>query len=360
MEGIGSPLTVESGASPPVRWWVLLLPLLMVLIGILLATAAAVSGQDVRRARDQTQLEKDRFYWENELAQAELAHASRPKIAEIGATLDKVKANKLISYAQYGRQFTQWDGYRYEEIVDLGYLYHMADDPENVKDDSFILRPGWPEKRAKNVVWYPLYPLLGWVVKTLTGLPTHWALTTVSWISAGGGSILVFLFARRHYRERRTLMRLGTSGEVEQRIGDLSREEMAAMWALAALLFGPCSIFLYANFTESLFVMLLAAFLCCLQRRWWWRAALVAAVASNCRSQGVLFGPILALAFLIRGREVQWARKLAIAAALGFVSAIGLMCYGAFCRRNLAMGWRSCMRRNTGTWELTARRFCMR
>ena len=71
---------------------------------------------------------------------------------------------------------------------------------------------------------------------------------------------------------------------------------------MALLLFGPCSIFLYANFTESLFVLLLAGFLYCMQERWWWRAALVAGIASACRSQGVLFGPILAATYLLIGR----------------------------------------------------------
>jgi hypothetical protein len=106
--------------------------------------------------------------------------------------------------------------------------------------------------------------------------------------------------------------------------------DAAALFAVVLLLFGPCSIFLYANFTESLFLLLLAAFLLCLQSRWWWRAALIAGIAASCRSQGVLFGPILALTYLLRSPVRGLPRKLAVAAALGALASTGLVAYMVF------------------------------
>jgi hypothetical protein len=54
---------------------------------------------------------------------------------------------------------------------------------------------------------------------------------------------------------------------------------------------------------------------------------LIAAIAGACRSQGVLFGPILALVFLLRSDVRNPAAKLGIAAVLGVVSAIGIGAY---------------------------------
>jgi hypothetical protein len=322
-------------AVPPRRRRVLLLPVILAILGMLIATAAATTGQDDRRQRDLLKLNFDRYYWENELAQAQLAGKPSEAIAKIRETLEKVKGNGLISYAKYGRQFTQWDGYRYEEIVDQGYVYHLPDDPIDVKNDSGIWKPGWPERRSKNVVWYPLYPVLGWVVSRGLGIPTHMGLTVVSWACCLGAAVVFFLFAQRHYFNRMPLLDLGSEAALAleshpARRWDLRPQDTAAMFAVATLLFGPCAIFLYANFTESLFTLLLAGFLYCIQARWWWRAALVAAVASSCRSQGVLFGPILAVTYLLRADNPDGGKKLMTAALLGIISGIGLACYMAF------------------------------
>src|SRR5262249_43442394 len=109
-----------------------------------------------------------------------------------------------------------------------------------------------------------------------------------------------------------------------------SKTDTAAIWSVVLLLFGPCAVFFYANFTESLFLLLLVAFLYCLQSRWWWRAAIIAGVASASRSQRVLFGPIPPLVYLLRAPEPQILRKIPIAFLLGLISAIGIACYMIF------------------------------
>lgn len=321
-------------ADPPRQWRVLLLPAFLAILGMLIACAAVTTGQDDRRARDSLQLVFDLTYWENQLHKAQLDSAPPEEIAALQKNVDRFKIAQLsppwkYGPAKYGRQFTSWDGYRYEEIVEQGYLYHLPNDPPQVKENSGMKREGWPERRLKNVVWYPLYPVLGWIVSRTFNISAVHALTAVSWVCALLGAVVMFRFAQRHYYNRMPSLDLATEEAMAleahpARRWDLSPQDTAALIAVAALLFGPCSVFLYANFTESLFLLLLAMFLSCIQLRWWWRAALVAAVASSCRSQGVLFGPVLAVCYLLRTDDRM---KLGKAAIIGLISAIGLLCY---------------------------------
>lgn len=330
-------LTHAPEADPPRQWRVLLLPAILAILGMLIAWAAVTTGQDDRRARDTLQLVYNLTYWENQHRKALLEEAPPEEIAQLEKNVQRFKAAQLsppwkFGPAAYGRQFTSWDGYRYEEIVEQGYLYHLPTDPPSIKENSGIQREGWPERRLKNVVWYPLYPFLGWIVsKTLSISAVH-ALTVVSWLCAVGAAVVFFRFAQRHYYNRMPSLDLATEEAMAleahpARRWDLSPQDTGALIAVAVLMFGPCSVFLYANFTESLFVLLLAMFLSCIQLRWWWRAALVAAVASSCRSQGVLFGPILALCYLLRTDHPNPITKLGMAAILGAISGVGIFCY---------------------------------
>jgi len=276
-------LSYASFSTPSARW-LLLMPACMAILGMLIAWAAATSGQDDHRARDTQKLNYDRYYWRCELDQAILAGKPQEDIARIQKILDAKNAATLISYARYGRQFTSWDGYRYEEVAEQGYIYHQPNWTQEQKEDSLVDVHG-PEKRAKNVVWYPLYPVLAVGVRNALGISTTLALTVVSWTCCFFGAVVMFCYARRYYAARADRLTLPSQ---EDGAGTNSANS-AALWAVALLLFGPCSIFLYANFTESLFVLLLAGFLYCLQERWWWRAALIAGIAAACRSQGVLF-----------------------------------------------------------------------
>src|SRR6185295_12276994 len=104
------------------------------------------TGQDARRHRDQLQIHYDRAYWERELAQAKLAGKSPDEIESLEKTVADQRRAQVISYARYGRQFTPWDGYRYEEIVDQGYVYHMPFYPATIRDDS-LMYGGTDEKR---------------------------------------------------------------------------------------------------------------------------------------------------------------------------------------------------------------------
>jgi hypothetical protein len=317
----------SSSPTPPQRWRLILLPACMAILGMLVAWAAATTGQDARRHRDELQLTFDRYYWMWELDQAKLAGKPAAEITKIQKIVDQKMAAGVISYARYGRQFTSWDGYRYEEIIDEGYVYHQPFQAEaDRKNPQPMIDVGGPERRSKNVVWYPLYPLLASGLMTYVPISSTLALTVVSWTCCLLGSIVTFLYARRYYFFRAERMRLPGDSVWP----NLTAHDSAAIWAVAVLLFGPCSIFLYANFTESLFVLLLALFLYCLQERWWWRAAIVAGFASATRSQGVLFGPILGLTFLLRGTPRPFLKRVALTPILGLVSGLGLACYMLF------------------------------
>ena len=191
-----TPLT----SSPPRRWRLILLPACMAILGMLIAWAAVTTGQDARRQRDELQLTFDRYYWMWELDQAKLAGKPAAEIASIQKIVDQKMAARVISYTRYGRQFTSWDGYRYEEIVDQGYAYHQPFQAEaDRKNPQPMLDVGGPELRSKNVVWYPLYPLLASGLMTYYPLSSTLALTVVSWMCCLLGSSVMFLYARRYY-----------------------------------------------------------------------------------------------------------------------------------------------------------------
>jgi hypothetical protein len=319
------PQSSPAAGTAPRAWRLLLLAACMAILGMLTAWAAATTGQDTRRRYDELKLTYDRYYWQWEVDEAKLAGKPAAEIAEKQKILDRYLAAGIPSYAKWGRQFTSWDGYRYEEIAEQGYLYHQPGASNEEKENS-VMETGGPERRAKNVVWYPLYPMLAKVVMWGTGLKAVLALTVVSWTCCLLGAMVTFAYVRRHYNAYGERLRLGQGAGT---FGGTAADS-AAVWAVAALLFGPCSVFLYANFTESLFVLLLALFLYCLQAKWWWRATLVAAVASACRSQGVLFGPILGLVFLLRGAPLPMRIRLIRLPVMGVFSEVGLACYVVF------------------------------
>ena len=303
--------------TPPLTWRVVAVPLIMALVGIFVGTLCANVGQAEKRRQAYARLERL-----HEAATQELASATNE--AEIDAARNKMgmtlpDPRRIWYQVRPGKAFTRWDGFRYEEIVDEGYLYHMPWDSAEIKENSNIRRPLWPESRSKNVVWYPLYPVLGYIAKVSTGLETTDALTLVSWTCVLAGAVVFFLVARRHYYNH-------IAATVTDESTGWAGYDNASMWALAFLLFGPAAVFLYSNYTESPFILLLGLFLLFLQKRNWWAAAVVAGIASACRSQGVLFGPILALVYLLRAPESALLKRLSVAFVLGCISAIGIGC----------------------------------
>ena len=166
----------------------------------------------------------------------------------------------VIPYARYGRQFTQWDAYRYEEIVDQGYIYHQPPntekEAEQQKAENRMKDPAAPpdaELRWKNVVWYPLYPLLAWIVSHGLHIPSTLALTVVSWTCCFFASIIFFLYARRHFynRQLRVAPPAGAT-EVMPSAITLPSPEQPALHDVAATLAvtAVCSVLARYSFTR--------------------------------------------------------------------------------------------------------------
>ena len=153
------------------------------------------------RRHELQQINYDRYYWRCELDEAKLAGKPRRNWRKIEKILDTKNAAVLISYARYGRQFTSWDGYRYEEIAEQGYIFHQPSATPDEKEDSLVDVHG-PEKHSKNVVWYPLYPVLAVGVRDILGIPTTFAMTIISWTCCLLGTIVMFCYARRYYAAR--------------------------------------------------------------------------------------------------------------------------------------------------------------
>src|SRR5665213_3532772 len=92
--------------SPPSRRRVLVLPALLAVLGILIASAAAISGQDLRREVETMHIERDISLAQKDLLQAELRHDSPDTIDKLSQIVAAQQARHLSSYSQYGRQFT--------------------------------------------------------------------------------------------------------------------------------------------------------------------------------------------------------------------------------------------------------------
>ena len=202
-----------------------------------------------------------------------------------------------------------------------GYLFHHPDDSPEIKQASVIIPPGRTEPRLKNVVWYPLYPILGWAVSHALRNPQPPArVTVVAQACAILGAMMLFLFARRHYYRH-----IATMGKGNPRS---ALRKAAALWCGdRGSCLGHAPFFSTLILRKASFVLLLVSFLYCLQGRWWWRAATDCRGSLFLSGRGVLFGPILALIFLLRNdvrNPLAWGKKHS---CLKFVSSIGLACY---------------------------------
>jgi Gpi18-like mannosyltransferase len=341
--------------QPPRRWWAYLLPALIAVTGILLANITARAGARAANAFEHARiaenvatqraiLETDRrqalelrddLFQRRQFNPADsqtnlLQQISKldDQIAIAQANVATAAAEKVRSEVLPGNQFTNWDARRYEEIATKGYFYDM----DAVRRGDIVLTNPDGTKQLINVVWYPLYPLLGRAAWTLTGhrLTMHSSLTLVSDVCIILGAMVVFAFARRHFYNR---IALDLSDDHPARRYDLQPADTAALWTLTLVLFNPCAIFFYSNYSESLFLLLLGLFLLAIQGRRWWVAAAVAALASATRSQGVLFGPFLAITFFLRS-DLPTPLRAGKAAVLAVVSALGLAVYMIYLHQN--------------------------
>lgn len=283
----------------------------MALVAIALACWCVQYGGQLRRSAVLQAWQIDQLQAQNDLNNAKTVNDDT-QLRQATERMKEIEGRRLGGYLEPGREFTNWDGWRYEEIARFGYVWDGS-------DNSLTPDPATGEMRLKNVVWYPLYPVLGWVTAKYTGWPVHEALSVISRICIVLAAGVMFCLGW-HWTMRAPALATQEMTLAKQAV-------TYGMWATAFMLFGSTAVFFYGNFTESLFVLLLTGFLLSLLKRHWWLAAVLAAIAAATRSQGVFFGPILALSYLLRETEVRLTRRIVVAGILGVISSLGLIAY---------------------------------
>ncbi len=140
------------------------------------------------------------------------------------------------------------------------------------------------------VVFAPLYPLLMRAVSLVTAGNVVAAGLVISSIAALASFILLYHLARELADER------------------------AARRALLFLAAFPTAFYLFAAYTEAVFLaFILGAFLC-MRRRQWWATGILGALAAMTRTQGVLVLLPFAVAFWFQWRhnEIRLRQSLAL------------------------------------------------
>lgn len=145
----------------------------------------------------------------------------------------------------------RWDSQWYDLIVTQGYSY--SGNPDD----------------CQSVVFYPLYPLVSYILKTGTGLNSGDALLVVANIAALVAVLLLFKLVREEFGDR------------------------IALLTVAFLSFFPGSVFLSAGYTESLTLLFIVAFFLMLRDERLFLAAAFAGLAVATRSTGIVLLPVL-------------------------------------------------------------------
>ncbi len=273
-----------------------------------------------------------------------------PKLEKLVTQFHAAQTQPIISYARYGRQFTPWDGYRYEEIVDQGYAFHQPFATTMEKDNP-LLDVGGSEKRSKNVVWYPLYPFLASGIAYYFSLTSTNALTVVSWSCAlaAGRSSQVSLSRQYFFQSHDHALAARIAHHRPVRSG-------------RAVDCGPA----FSGLVRCFFMRTLprASLFCCWHRfsiacrrdgggvRRWLRHSPPLRDRRGC-SLGLFWRRCIC-------SKERWRVAGGIAAeqsagrrrfVMGVISGLWACCVTCFfCAGNMMIRWRSCTPRNTGMW----------
>jgi hypothetical protein len=154
--------------------------------------------------------------------------------------------------------------------------------------------------------FFPLYPLLTRVVGVVTG--GHWLLAAYLVSNIAVVVALVLLY-------RLTALELS--------------DAHARRVVVYACVF-PTGFFLFAPYTESLFLALSVGCLYAARRRVWWLAAVLGVLAAATRSPGFLLAPALLVEAVIQRRDDPSVRRLLGRLAAAAAVPLGLLGYLAY------------------------------
>ena len=192
-------------------------------------------------------------------------------------------------YFGYTSWLSNWDGQWYQYIAHHGYDY--AGDIGGYGPQNF----------------FPLYPLLGYVVEAITPLNGQVPLVAISWLASWA-----FVFVWMRYAAVRIA----------------APSQHAELWGLALILLWPVSYFLRVAYAESLYLLLLTLFFygCAKQ----WRVVylvIVAGLLTATRPTGVLVCAALGVHLLRRYRNEPPSKRIVASLALAAIAAWGLYAY---------------------------------
>lgn len=178
----------------------------------------------------------------------------------------------------------RWDSYWYAAIVRDGYRY---------SDNASV---------QSSTVFYPLYPLTSYAVKSLLGIDEYWALLLVANVAALVAVLLMTKF-------------------VKDELGD-----EISLLSLAFFCFFPSSLFLSAGYAESLCLVFIVFSLILLTREKFVLAAAIAGLALGTRPTGIVMIPVI-LWEMWRQRSLPWPRLLPRIVLCAVLAASGLLIY---------------------------------
>lgn len=207
--------------------------------------------------------------------------------AKFGALLVRVPdPSKWDGSAWYNR-LLRWDSGWYYSILRDGYVYN---------DDV---------SKSSSVVFYPLYPLASYAVKSL-GFDEFQALV----LAANLASLVAVLL-------------------MTKLVKDLLDDETATLFSVALFCFFPWSLYLSAGYSESLCLVFILLSFILLTRERFVPAAVMAGISLAARPTGIVMMPVV-LWQMWRRNTLPWPRLLPRMALCGVLAVSGLLVFMAY------------------------------
>lgn len=187
----------------------------------------------------------------------------------------------------------RFDGEHYRSIIEGGYQYEKHAGP--VEDHRVL---------EQNIAFFPLFPL---VCGFFTGaLGTRAAMVLVAHLCALAGAIVLYLWIRRRV------------------------DEPVAVFAVAATLCLPSSVYYSYAYAESITLLLMVVALWLIDIRAFVPAAVVCGVATATRPTALGIAGVLALAYWFNSSEPRRGRRLLKLVPLVLIGVAGIAAYAGY------------------------------
>jgi len=187
-----------------------------------------------------------------------------------------------------------WDGGWYKSIADAGYYSGVID-------------------HQVNVAFFPLLPVVTWLVSKAALLPTVWAGMAVATMSFAAALVVLWHFVNKLFTRP------------------------VAKLTLLLLAFNPFSLYFGMFYTESLFLLLAVSAFWFVYTKQWCAAAFFAGLATGTRSVGVAVALAVMAGWLVERSKRQdnkarspWILWLPQTVILGLIAFSGILAFSAF------------------------------